>query len=167
MKLKSKAEDERRKATIDRQDKIKEEEPFDIEVWTDGLATGGTTDGGGGAVVTTRVWNTILRTPAGRHCSSYQAELKAISMALEYVNALDEEHGNKLTIMTDSKSSMEKLAIGPENQDSDFGIYIWKALIRPRTPRFYGSLLIAERPLTKELTGRPTTQQNCYNRTDL
>ena len=94
MKLKSEAEDERRKATNVLLDKIRKEEPFDIEVWTDGSARGGTTDGGGAAVVTTRVWSTILRTPAGRLCSSYQAEMEAIRMALEYFSTLDEDHGN-------------------------------------------------------------------------
>ena len=103
MKLKSRAKDGRRKATNVLLDKIRKEEPFYIEFWPDGSATGGTTDGGGAAVVMTRGWSTILRTPAGRLCASYQAEIKAIRMALEYVSTLDEDHGNTVTIMTDSK----------------------------------------------------------------
>ena len=38
--------------------------------------------------------------------------------------------------MTDSKSSMEKLATGPENQDSDCGIKIWKCLYKIKHTTF-------------------------------
>ncbi|KAF0307979.1 putative RNA-directed DNA polymerase from transposon BS [Amphibalanus amphitrite] len=55
-------------------------------VWTDGSATEGVTNGGAGALI---VWpddeTAEIRTPAGRICSSYRAEMVALRAALNHL----------------------------------------------------------------------------------
>ncbi|KAF0294476.1 Hermansky-Pudlak syndrome 1 [Amphibalanus amphitrite] len=55
-------------------------------LWTDGSVEGGVKDGGSGAVV---IWSDgeeeDLKTPAGRHCSSYRAEMLALASGLEHL----------------------------------------------------------------------------------
>ena len=59
----------------------------DIQVWSDGAADDGTTNGGAGAVIR---WHdgrpdSTLALPAGRHCSSTGAEAKALAAGLREV----------------------------------------------------------------------------------
>ena len=44
---------------------------------------------GGAAIVIRRIWSTVLETATGKLCSSYEAEMTAILMSLDYVTILD------------------------------------------------------------------------------
>ena len=100
----------------------------DIEIWTDGSVQEGNQNGGGAAaIITTKLTSTTLKSAAGA-VASYEAEMEAIKIALEYVSTLGQEQGTSVRIMTDSLSSLSKLATGPEGQDANCGITIWKAV---------------------------------------
>ena len=74
----------------------------DIEIWTDGSVQEGNQNGGGAAIITTKLTSTTLKSAAGAVASSYEAEMEAIKIALEYVSTLGQEHGTSVRIMTDS-----------------------------------------------------------------
>ena len=78
--------------------------PDDITIWTDGSAEEGVRNAGGGCVVETLLIGTTLRSAAGKHCSSFQAEMNIIETALSYTVELRPEHGSSICLMTDSKS---------------------------------------------------------------
>ena len=99
-------------------------------LWTDGSVEGGVKDGGAGAVI---IWpdgeEEELKTPAGRHCSSYRAEMLALASGLEQIrlHPRDEER-NPIIICTDSMSSLATLRAGPAAQTSPLGVAVWREL---------------------------------------
>ena len=56
--------------------------------------------------------------------------MTAIHHGLQYVARLGNEHGTTIRLLTDSKSSLEKLATGPEAQDTALGMGIWQSLLQ-------------------------------------
>ena len=72
---------------------MREECPPTLEVWTDGSASGGTTDGGGGFVIDGPGWSVSDCVPAGTVCSSTAAEAAALAAALEVVVGGDQGSG--------------------------------------------------------------------------
>ena len=123
--LKSRHPGTRAEKTIELLSKL---EPDDIEIWSDGSATEGTRKGGGAATVTTKLQSSVLKASAGELCSSFQAEMTAIDIALKYTKQLGPEHGNSIRLMTDSISAIEKIAAGPQAQDTKTGAKIWNTL---------------------------------------
>ena len=84
-----------------------------IQVWTDGAAEEGVTNGGAGAVI---VWhdgraNTTLAIPAGRICSSTAAEAAALAAGLREVRANIGGHEGPLKIWAafDSRALHDRL----------------------------------------------------------
>jgi ribonuclease HI len=75
--------------------------------------------------------------PAGNLCTSYRAEMVAILKALSMVveRNLDEPgdpllpRGGKLLLCTDSKSSIERLMVGPYRQKSGLEVEVWRCLL--------------------------------------
>jgi ribonuclease HI len=83
-------------------------EPLDTIIYTDGSATGGTHDGGAGMVVfrgEQRIseWSG----PAGRLCSSYQAEMVALRKAVEWLG--EDGEWRAAGIVTDSRALVDAL----------------------------------------------------------
>ena len=74
----------------------------DIKIWTDGSVQEGNKNGGGAAIITTKLTSTTLKSAAGAVASSYEAEMEAIKITLDYVSTLGQEHGTSVRIMTDS-----------------------------------------------------------------
>ena len=96
--------------------------PADIKVWTDGSAVEATTDGGGAAVVTSRLASCILKMPAGAYSSSFQAEMTAVALALTHCAEIaGPEHGTSVRLCTDSLSCVLALSAGPHNQSCGAG----------------------------------------------
>ncbi|XP_063712294.1 uncharacterized protein LOC134840431 [Symsagittifera roscoffensis] len=83
---------------------------------------------GRGKTTTSQMTSTTLKSAAVAVASSYEAEMEAIKIALEYVSTLGQEHGTSVRITIDSLSSLSKLATGPEGHDTNCGITIWKAV---------------------------------------
>jgi len=104
-------------------------------IFTDGSAIGGTTNGGAGfAVYTARGVVREGRFPAGRFCSSYRAEQVALERAMDqvledknedYITAAD-----GVTFLSDSQSTLRKLAAGPTAQDTVMTTRLWRKLIQ-------------------------------------
>ena len=99
-------------------------------VWTDGAADGGVTSGGAGALIvlpddTTRE----LTAAAGSLCSSYRAEMVALSLALADLRAHPEHVDDPVVICTDSQSALKRLKGGPSVQTSPLGVSIWTSLL--------------------------------------
>ena len=98
-------------------------------VWTDGSADGGVRNGGAGAYIE---WpdgtTTELRSPAGRLCSSFRAELTALLSALQHL--LDHPAHTQLPVVicTDSQSALAALREGPTGQKTPLGASVWGAL---------------------------------------
>ncbi|KAF0302217.1 putative RNA-directed DNA polymerase from transposon BS [Amphibalanus amphitrite] len=103
-------------------------------VWTDGSATEGVTNGGAGALI---VWpddeTAEIRTPAGRICSSYRAEMVALRAALNHLLEHPAHTEDPVVICTDSQSALAALREGPAAQSSPLGSEIWDALRRLTT----------------------------------
>ena len=89
---------------------------YEVTVYTDGSATDGTRNGGGGIVVTTGppehpVVEEIISLPAGEWSSSYQAEFKAMLRALQHINT---RRVKTARLVSDSKAVLTRLqAIHP------------------------------------------------------
>ena len=56
--------------------------------------------------------------------------MTAIHRGLQYAARLGHEHGTTIRLLTDSKSLLEKLATGPEAQDTALGMGIWPSLLQ-------------------------------------
>jgi ribonuclease HI len=103
--------------------------PTDIEIWTDGSAEEAVANGGGAAVITTKLLCTRLYVAAGLHCSSYQAEMAAIVTGLEFCVGLNREtHGSTIRLLSDSLSGLSALSQGQESQDTTSGVAAWRAM---------------------------------------
>uniref|UniRef100_A0A1I8FYX0 Kinesin light chain 3 n=1 Tax=Macrostomum lignano TaxID=282301 RepID=A0A1I8FYX0_9PLAT len=89
--------------------------PADLELWTDGSAAGGTTNGGAGAVLYTRGSSTrFLRAPAGSLTSSFRAEECALRLGLQAAfDALPWPGNRELRCATDSQALLRCLKGGP------------------------------------------------------
>ena len=98
-------------------------------MWTDGSADGGVRNGGAGAYIE---WpdgtTTELRSPAGRLCSSFRAELTALLSALQHL--LDHPAHTQLPVIicTDSQSALAALREDPMGQKTPLGASVWGAL---------------------------------------
>jgi len=85
---------------------------YDYTIYTDGSAVEGTKLGGAGIVITTGDNNnpTVVKElslPAGKWSSSYQAEMTALTKALQETNEHYKE--KKIRIVTDSKSTIDTI----------------------------------------------------------
>ena len=88
-----------------------------IQVWTDGAADEGVTNGGAGAVI---IWhdgrpNTTLAIPAGRICSSTAAEAAALAAGLREVRTNTDGHQGPLKIW----AAFDSLALHDRLQSQD------------------------------------------------
>ena len=102
-----------------------------VWMWTDGSVEGGVKNGGSGAVI---IWpdgeEEELKTPAGRHCSSYRAEMLALASGLEHLLNTPRDLDDPIVICSDSMASLATLRAGPSAQTSPLGVAIWRALSR-------------------------------------
>jgi ribonuclease HI len=103
-----------------------------IEVWTDGAAAGGVSNGGCGALITFLGGanpDAELMRPAGAVTCSYQAEMSAIRHALEYLDDLRRRGRlaviEVIHIYTDSKSAVERLKAGAARQKDHTSRTVW------------------------------------------
>ena len=72
-------------------------------VWTDGSASGGVTDGGAGVLIERPDGaEHEIRTPAGRLCSSFRAEMVALQAALSYLRDNPAHEDDPIVVCTDS-----------------------------------------------------------------
>ena len=82
-----------------------------MTIYTDGSALTGNTNGGGGILVTSgppsdpQVHQSHA-VPAGRWCSSFQAEMKAVVVALEVI---EDAQWKECRLVTDSQSTIQRL----------------------------------------------------------
>ena len=88
-----------------------------ITIWTDGSATGGTTNAGSGVYIQYNGQEAVIRKPAGRIAPSYKAELIATKEALVWLNQKNIADQN-ITLLSDSKSALEKLEQGQRKLNS-------------------------------------------------
>uniref|UniRef100_A0A1I8GJU7 Protein kinase domain-containing protein n=1 Tax=Macrostomum lignano TaxID=282301 RepID=A0A1I8GJU7_9PLAT len=108
--------------------------PCDIDAWTDGSVKEGIHDAWGAAVICTRLWCQKITAPAGRIACSFQAEMVAISAALDYITQLPPEHGLTVRILSDSKSALTALQSGPSRQVTAAGSRCWEVLAHMSRP---------------------------------
>ena len=84
-------------------------------VWllTDGSLRTGINNEGSGAVI---IWpdgeEEELKTPAGRHCSSYRAEMLALASGLEHLLNTPRDLDDPIVICSDSVASLATLWAG-------------------------------------------------------
>ena len=103
--------------------------PADVTIYTDGSATDGMLNGGGGAVIyrgaaeVARLWM-----PAGKYTSSYRAEMAALDAALTHLQT--DLHGSdeEILICTDSQAALRRLAEGPTVQSDVLPSTVWSRL---------------------------------------
>ena len=107
-------------------------------VWSDGSATGGVMDGGGGAMITFSSGDTReVRMAAGSLCSSSRAELFALRAALEELSSgEDYAASHPIVVCTDSSAALALLQNGPEDaQRTPVAADIFWNLLRPLADR--------------------------------
>ncbi|KAF0305090.1 RNA-directed DNA polymerase from mobile element jockey [Amphibalanus amphitrite] len=102
----------------------------DCTIWSDGSAKEGTIQGGGGAILELhREGRTIeCVAPAGRVCSSMRAELVAMTEALTCLHELPAPSKaliKRVLLCTDSRSGLQLLSRGPDDQQSAIGQRVW------------------------------------------
>ena len=107
--------------------------PADVIIWSDGSASGGTRDGGAGALIQLLKLDREerVRVPAGAVCSSLRAELTAMREALRLITTLptrDRATVNGVRILTDSRAGLQLLQRGPGGQSSALASDIWRLL---------------------------------------
>ena len=112
---------------------IAELPPPDVTIWSDGSARGGTEQGGAGALIQLHHLNReeIVRAPAGAICSSLRAELTAMREALAVVAGLEGEElasTKSVRLLTDSRSGLQLLSRGQENQTMALAADVWRLL---------------------------------------
>ena len=94
--------------------KLADNPQFDVVLYTDGSVAEGGVNGGAAVVVTQGPADDVevleeLERPAGRLCSSYQAEMVAIREGLRWLVA-NRGAWRKARVVTDSKSALESVA---------------------------------------------------------
>ena len=62
-------------------------------------------------------------------CSSYRAELVALSLALADLRAHPDHVDDPVVICTDSQAALKRLQGGPSVQTSPLGVSIWNSLL--------------------------------------
>ena len=105
----------------------------DCTIWSDGSAKEGTIQGGGGALLELhREGRTIeCVAPAGRVCSSMRAELVAmveVLLRLQELPASSSSCIKSVLLCTDSRSGLQLLSRGPDDQQTAIGQRIWSLL---------------------------------------
>ena len=76
-------------------------------VWTDGSASGGVTDGGAGVFIERPDGaEQEIRTPAGRLCSSFRAEMVALQAALSYLQDNPAHEDDPIVVCINSQSAL-------------------------------------------------------------
>ena len=103
----------------------------DVVAWTDGSVRGDQTNGGAGFMIETRdAEKEVGRVAAGRHASSYAAELTAIlAAARRLLHRLP--HGPRrpqVRFCTDSRSVLQALATGPSTKVDSLFANVWQLL---------------------------------------
>ena len=93
--------------------KLLDNEEYDYVVYTDGSAREGRREGGAAAVITVGNFDEPevvekIQSPAGKWCSSYQAEMVALIEALKWLEAHQGEW-RRARIVTDSRSSLDSV----------------------------------------------------------
>lgn len=122
------AEMNRRAAAEDHPRNLPSEEEA-IWVWSDGSATDGVANGGGGALILLPDGETKeIRVPAGRICSSTRAELVALRAALTEMNERTLPENLPIVICLDSQAALVTLESGPAAQTSGIVAGIWQLL---------------------------------------
>ena len=78
-----------------------------------------------GAVIVWPDGEEELKTPAGRYCSSYRAEMLALASGLERLLDNPQDRDTPIVICTDSMTSLATLQEGPTA-----GVAAWRSLSR-------------------------------------
>ena len=112
------------------------EDEYDVVIYTDGSASEGRSDGGAGCVITRGSYREpeVVETrevPAGRVCSSFQAEMVALREALRWLRE-NEEVWNRARILSDSQSSLRALAEGAGKDSNELVAGVEEELVRLR-----------------------------------
>jgi len=102
--------------------KLQDNDSYSYVIYTDGSASEGRMRGCAAAVITKGAFDEVevierIRAPAGKWCSSYQAEMVAMERALQWLEDKPYEW-QSARIVTDSKSSLEsmrKFSYGTKN----------------------------------------------------
>ena len=98
-------------------------------VWSDVSVTEGVTNGGAGALI---IWpdgeELEIRSPAGRLCSSYRAEMVALNAALTHLLKNPTHVEDPIVTCRDSQSALASLCGGPAAQSSPLGVAVWRTL---------------------------------------
>jgi ribonuclease HI len=101
---------------VNRQEALRRlgEEEYDVVIYTDGSASEGRSDGGAGCVVTRGGYREpevveTIEVPAGRVCSSFQAEMVALREALRWLKE-NEVVWRRARLISDSQSSLRALS---------------------------------------------------------
>ena len=105
----------------------------DCTIWSDGSAKEGTIQGGGGALLELHREGRTLEcmAPAGRVCSSMRAELVAMSEALTRLQELPPPSRaliKSVLLCSDSRSGLQLLSRGPDDQQSSVAQCVWSLL---------------------------------------
>eukprot|EP00666_Eupelagonemidae_sp_cell4sb_P008064 gene8064-biopygen23298 len=104
---------------------------FDVEIWSDGSAEAGVRNGGAGGMIFFNNCDrapTSFKLPTGHNTCSYLCEMHAIKRALDLLHGTELPRKARVLLATDSKSAIDKLATGPEAQDTALGLDIWRRL---------------------------------------
>jgi ribonuclease HI len=104
----------------------------DVTVWTDGSVSADQTNGGAGYVIERADGETTIgAVAAGRHASSYAAEMTAILKATRHVIRIPAPADGRrpeVRICTDSRSALQAIATGPTPHSDSLFAEIWQAL---------------------------------------
>ena len=105
----------------------------DCTIWSDGSAKEGTIQGGGGAILELHREGRTLEcvAPAGRVCSSMRAELVAMAEALSRLQELPPPSSARIKsvlLCSDSRSGLQLLSRGPDDQQSAIALRVWRHL---------------------------------------
>ena len=105
----------------------------DCTIWSDGSAKEGTIQGGGGAILELHREGRHIEcvAPAGRVCSSMRAELVAMTEALSCLQELPLPSSSlvkSVLLCSDSRSGLQLLSCGPNDQQSAIGQSVWSLL---------------------------------------
>ena len=110
--------------------------PPGTEIWTDGAAEKGVSNGGSGVLLLSGPERIELSLPAGRFTSSFRAEMLAIRAALDLC-VMRQRDGSLLPpvrLCTDSLSAIQCLAAGPLAQTQLCAQDIWAKLNALNSP---------------------------------
>ena len=105
----------------------------DCTIWSDGSAKEGTIQGGGGAILELHREGRHIEcvAPAGRVCSNMRAELEAMTESLSCLQELPLPSSSlvkSVLLCSDSRSGLQLLSRGPDDQQSAIGQRVWSLL---------------------------------------